>query len=570
MRGTRYACATVNFTYYCLMRIFSFVRNVFFLSLIAAVFASYGQQLAPDLIFTDGKIFTSVPQAPYVEALAIRGDRIVAVGDSQKIKALASPRTRQIDLGGRTVIPGINDAHDHLGVTPSNWSEMEFATVDPPSAEVARAVVAAVAKQPSGTFIFGEIGVTAFHDLRIDRDYLDKLSPHDPVVLQTFTGHAMILNSAALTALGVGEKKKDPVAGRFERFPDGRLNGVVREYAVLGLNRRLADMTPDPDAVAQFRDLLTQAAKFGITSIQDMSDSLAPQRAVKLLEQVPTPIRIRIMRMPGTSPEGRDTSEGWPAPEISNPLITVNGMKWMLDGVPIEGTLTPRRDSIDTAEMFSVLPLSFGEKEMSAMLHESLQHNEQLMVHVSGYPSAAAMLSAMKTNGGSKVWNGKRVRFEHGDGLFPGLIPAVKEMGIVVVQNPTHFNGPAMAPEIVAEMARVKGQPLRSLLEAGIPVALGSDGPMNPYLNIMFASIHPDRPDEAISREQAVIAYTATSAYAEFAEKERGTLAPGKLADIAVLSQDIFSVPAPDLPKTTSVLTLVGGKIVYDAGVFSH
>jgi predicted amidohydrolase YtcJ len=113
-------------------------------------------------------------------------------------------------------------------------------------------------------------------------------------------------------------------------------------------------------------------------------------------------------------------------------------------------------------------------------------------------------------------------------------------------------------------------QPLRSLLAAGIPVALGSDGPMNPYLNIMVASLHPDRPDEAITREEAVKAYTLTSAYAAFAETEKGSLTPGKLADLAVLSQDIFTVAPPDLPKTESVFTLVGGKAVHDAGVLKN
>lgn len=110
-------------------------------------------------------------------------------------------------------------------------------------------------------------------------------------------------------------------------------------------------------------------------------------------------------------------------------------------------------------------------------------------------------------------------------------------------------------------------QLLRSLLDSGIPVALGSDGPINPYLNIMFASTYPGKPTEALTREQAVTAYTLTSAYAEFAEKDKGSLEVGKLADLAVLSHDIFQVSADDLPKTESVLTLVGGKIVYDAKV---
>ena len=112
-------------------------------------------------------------------------------------------------------------------------------------------------------------------------------------------------------------------------------------------------------------------------------------------------------------------------------------------------------------------------------------------------------------------------------------------------------------------------QPLGSLLQAGIPLALGSDGLPNPFLNIMLATSYPGKPQEAISREQAVTAYTLTSAYAEFAEKDKGSLEPDKLADLAVLSQDIFKVPADDLPRTASVLTLVNGKIVYDAKVLA-
>lgn len=132
---------------------------------------------------------------------------------------------------------------------------------------------------------------------------------------------------------------------------------------------------------------------------------------------------------------------------------------------------------------------------------------------------------------------------------------------MIVVQNPSHLDVLTIFPGLSLKQA----QPLRTLLSDGIPVALGSDGPMNPFLNIMFAVTHPDRPSEAITREQAVIAYTLTSAYAEFAEKDKGSLEPGKLADLAVLSQDIFSVSVAELPKTESVLTMVGGKVVYDA-----
>jgi predicted amidohydrolase YtcJ len=157
------------------------------------------------------------------------------------------------------------------------------------------------------------------------------------------------------------------------------------------------------------------------------------------------------------------------------------------------------------------------------------------------------------------------VRIEHGDGLANDLLPLVRRLGMVVVENPTHF---AFEPGMLERRfgARPAGfQSLRSLIDAGIPLALASDGPRNPFLNIMFATTHPNHPAEAISREQAVTAYTRGSAYAEFAEGQKGTLGPGMLADLAVLSQDIFVVPAASLPATQAYLTMVGGKIIYDS-----
>jgi hypothetical protein len=171
----------------------------------------------------------------------------------------------------------------------------------------------------------------------------------------------------------------------------------------------------------------------------------------------------------------------------------------------------------------------------------------------------------MDVTGGPKAWADRRVRIEHGDGIMPEMIPRVKRMGLIVVENPTHLAVRELFVKRFGVERADQMQPMRSLLDAGIPLALGSDGPNNPYLNIMLASVYPGKPREAITREQAVVAYTLTAAYAEFAEKDKGSLEPGKYADLAVLSQDIFEVPPPELPKTMSVLTMVGGKIVYDA-----
>jgi predicted amidohydrolase YtcJ len=520
---------------------------------------------APDLILVNGKVFTSEEPHLYAQALAIRGDRIVAVGDSATVEALTGPHTRRLDLKGRVVIPGLNDAHYHLGVEPAGAVEVAVRDMDPPWSEVREGLAARAKATPSGTLLEVRIAAQAFNDLTVDRDALDAVTADHPVMLETLTGHADILNSMALARAGIGEHTLDPVAGRFERDARGRLTGVVREYAVLRVDRNLADSTSDADALRQLSETLSRATRFGITTLQDMSNVLEPGRAVRLLKRLPTPIRVRIMRMPLTTSAGRDTREGRDLPLHPSPLITVSGTKWFLDGVPLEFTLDARashkgwrRDNFD--DLVRELPLAFPESEMRAMLAESLRQNDPLLLHVSGYPAAAAMLGAMEASGGPAVWAAKRVRFEHGDGLLPDLIPRARALGVIVVQNPTHF---AVLGDDVFKVS----QPVRSLLEAGVPVALGSDngGGMNPYLNIMLAVVHPHTHAEGITREQAVIAYTRTSAYAEFQETEKGTLAPGKLADLAVLSQDIFTVPLAELPRTTALLTLVGGRIVYDA-----
>jgi predicted amidohydrolase YtcJ len=149
-----------------------------------------------------------------------------------------------------------------------------------------------------------------------------------------------------------------------------------------------------------------------------------------------------------------------------------------------------------------------------------------------------------------------RPRIEHGDGLQRDLFPLAKSTGAVIVQNPSHFEARPFFPSGDYQL-------LKSFLTAGIPIALGSDGPTNPYLNILLATERRNNPDEALTRDEAVRAYTSGSAYAEMKEREKGTIAKGMLADLAVLSQDIFEVPPPALPETQSVLTIVGGKVVY-------
>ena len=269
---------------------------------LCSVFASSyapAQVMSPDTILIRGKIFTGIESRPYVEALAIRGERVVATGDTRTIAATAGPKTNVIDLHGAIAIPGINDAHHHFQLGPPEV-DVDLHTMEPTWAQVKEGVVDAIAKNPPHSLISVAIGFHIFGDPSIDRDVLDQIAPNNPVSLGTFTGHAVILNTAGLRFYHIAEDQPDPLGGRFERDAKGRLTGTVREYALMNIERAAADRVPDSEAILQLRQQLADEARYGVTSIQELSVLMSPARAVSLLKAVPAQIRVRVVRMPGT------------------------------------------------------------------------------------------------------------------------------------------------------------------------------------------------------------------------------------------------------------------------------
>ncbi|HEX9166704.1 MAG TPA: amidohydrolase family protein, partial [Gemmatimonadales bacterium] len=386
-----------------------------------------------------------------------------------------------------------------------------------------------------------------------------------PVILSAWSGHGLVLNSAALTALGIPDSIRDPMGGRFDRDAAGRLTGLVEEYANYAVVApAIGRLIPDSTMVRIVRDRAIGASAMGVTSIQTFLLSMEPERAARVLLAANVPVRVRLVRTPMTGPNGR--LGGWEGVTLG-PRDTVSGTKYILDGTPVERLAATRAPYTDRPGWHG--RLNFGPDTLRVILQEALATGDQPLLHATGDSAVALILSTMHSLAPDTAWRRIRVRVEHGDGATPDLVPHAVRMGVMVVQNPTHFALGGIVPARFGPERAAVYQPLRSLLAAGVPVALGGDGPINPFVNLMFCLVHPNAPDEAITMEQAVTAYTRGAAWAEGREREKGTLTPGKLADLAVLSQDIFAVRPEQLPATTSVLTLLGGQPVHDAGVLT-
>lgn len=521
---------------------------------------------APDTVFLNGKIFTSDPAQPWAQALAIRGDRVVAVGDTAAIGELAGSATRRIDLGGRTLVPGFNDAHAHVG--PHFPLVRLTSGDDPTTAELEAALAAAVAQAAPGQFIQGSFGEHVWLDTSVTRAWLDARIPDRPVRLSAWTGHGVVVNSAALKLAGIDESIGDPEGGRFLRDALGRLNGRAEEYGVFLIARRLAMRVDRAQATNSYREFAGQAVELGVTSVQLMGDALPEADIMSHLVEARTPLRWHVYRFPMREADAQTTDSRPHLPPQPALNLDARGMKFILDGTPIERLAFLRVPYSNAPQERG--RLNFTAERLKEFVGWAYGSEDPILMHAVGDGAIDAYLTALEQAGLPEVWRQKRPRIEHGDMLLPDLLTRAKALGIVVVQNPAHLTvGPALEAAFGPDRAR-QIEPLKTLLAEGVPLALGSDGPLSPFLNIMFATTHPARPSEALSREEAVVAYTRGSAFAEHAERDKGHLSAGALADLAVLSADVFTVPANQLPAIKSVMTMIGGRVVHDAGVIGR
>ena len=508
---------------------------------------------APDLVLRNGHIFTGDRAMPWVQAVSIQGNHVIAVGTNAAIAATADSHTKVIDLGGRMAMPGINDAHEHIGGAAFGV-ELQFPPghsrfgpgPEPSLAELADAVKAAAATAPAGAWIEGSVGENVIGHPQEARRALDVAGGDHPVAVSAWWGHGLILNTRGMAKVGLTEAVKDPEGGHFDRDAAGHLTGLCEEEAGNEIKRELADEAGIEPAVRNFKKYAEARLHEGVTSVQVMATNQRLSYLEKTFVQADEPLRIRIMRFPMGREDARVGETLGTGEEVLSPNVRVAGVKFVLDGTPIEELAYQTRDYPDR-------PGWRGRPDYSAafidkQLRIALTGKDQLMMHIVGDAMTDQVMDQMEKMAPAETWRPLRVRFEHGDGFTtPERMQRAKKLGIVLAQPRP-------------------GRPWKALQAAGIPLAYGSDNGMEPWF--IFSIMTDAKNPQAISKEDALRVLTSGPAFAEFQETRKGTLAPGMLADVAVLSQDVTGAVAAPLPATHSVLTLVGGSVVYRSPEF--
>jgi predicted amidohydrolase YtcJ len=502
-----------------------------------------------DLILTNGKVFTADPARPRAEAVAIRGNRILAVGTNRDIERLASATTRRIDLAGRTVVPGFNDAHDHAGWDAPIGKRFAYAEMRPAGlsrAAVLDSLTRLIRSATPNQWITGLIGTVVLSDSGM-RSTLDSIAPNNPVALQAWWGHGLVVNRRALEESGLSDSVADPLGGWYVRRAGTNTILALHENAQAPVWFALNRSEPT-SLIKGMRAYAQVQLRHGITSVQYMGTGFTGAFASQILRRAHLPQRIRIVGWPQSTAIQRQLSD-WDTDDAHpTSLTTISGIKYMFDGTPLEGGSLNKVPHTTGEDRYG--RLDYPRDSMRQILQEALNSKRQLMMHITGDSTLAVVLSLMKQLAPADRWRSKRVRIEHNStpNITASELRDVRALGLLVMHTPKYNQSSAV----------------RSYLDAGITVGISPDGTTNPFFDIMVVTTQQTNPRENLSREQAVIAYTRTNAYAEFAEQDKGTLAKGMVADLAVLSQDIFSVAAAQLPSTVSELTVVDGKVVYE------
>jgi predicted amidohydrolase YtcJ len=520
-------------------------------------------------VFSGGTIYTGNPALPTVDA--------VIVGEDGRIVGTAPPLSEDwdeaeinlVDLKGAYMYPGFTDAHAHLmgiGQRELNLSLEGTASID----ELVTRIEAELVGMPPGVLLFGRGWIeTGWPEGRMPSAAdLDAVSPDNPVILTRSDGHALVANSAALAAAGITDETENPDGGAIERDADGHATGILIDNAMA----LVAPLRTQPDAAAKARALETGAKVYvsrGWTGVHNMS--VGPDEAPIMLELAGEgKLPLRLWNAFDADDAGFALAA---AHEYEAPTITNRAIKLYMDGaLGSRGAqlIKPYSDRPDTSGLSLIT-----NEDLADFMRRSDEAGIQVAIHAIGDLANQRILDIYEAGSYPPE---KRWRIEHTQILAPTDIARVGALGLIASMQPSHAIGDLhFAPSRLGIDRLAGAYAWKALIDDGAVVAGGSDAPVevgSPLIEFYAAVARKDlkgfegegwHPEQKLTREQALALFTSSAAYAAFQENDLGTIEAGKLADFTVFDIDLMTVPEAEILDAKTVMTVVGGKIVYDA-----
>jgi hypothetical protein len=510
------------------------------------------------------------PARPRARAVVMRDDHLVYVGDEEGALRMAGPDAQRQDLQGRLVLPGFIDNHVHFVLGGTQVDGLDLRSCRTPG-EFRERTAAFVAGHHGSWVTGGDWDQEAWEDKALPRrQWLDPFSPGTPILLQRFDAHMAVANSAALERAGIHRETPDPPGGRIERDLDGTPTGILKDAAMT----LVAACMPRPSPLELervIRNGLAAALAHGVTSVQDISEEAHVELYRKLDREGALTCRIyarlplegyrRILGGPMDPPEGR---------------VRTGSMKAFADGSLGSGTawfLDPYG-----SEATSGLPMeTMADGRLRTRALAADRCGLQLSIHAIGDRATHEVLDLFEEIARvNPPWD-RRPRLEHAQHMLPEDIRRMAALGVIASVQPYHcIDDGCWAEARIGPERALTTYPFRSFLDAGVPLCFGSDwtvAPLDPLLGIHAAVTRATLdgrnpggwiPGQRITVEEAVRCYTLAGAYASFEENLKGSLTPGKWADMVVLDHDLFELEPERIPEAKVVMTVLGGEIVYE------
>ncbi len=541
---------------------------------------------AADVLLVGGRVFTAEEEHPWAEAVAVRDGRIVFVGGAKEATALAGPSTQRIDLAGRLLVPGFDDAHVHLMSGALSLERVDLIEDDTLAAVQAR-IRAFARANPTSAWVLGRGWLYgAFPGGLPTRAQLDAVVPDRPAYMECYDGHSGWANSKALALAGITKETKDPPNGSIVRDPKtGEPTGALKEAATALVDGKL----PVPNAAARYALLLRalrQLNSQGITSVQDAGYSpqeLAPE--LPLLERALQEGKLTVRLVAAIRVEQGDVSG--PIAEAvrlrnshAGPLLRFGTVKGFVDGVVEAHTAALLEPYADDASLGRGTP-NWEPAALDAAVVAADKEGLQVYLHAIGDRGVRMALDAHEAAAKANGPRDRRGRIEHIETIAAADYPRFAALGVIASMQPLHANPDKNFFDVWARNAgperATRAFSWRNVERAGGRLVFGSDWPV--VTSDVFRGLYcavtrktkdgapagGSRPELAVSLDSALRHYTIDAAYASFEEADKGSIAVGKRADLAVVSEDLFAAPPEALLRARVVLTLLDGKVVYGA-----